>query len=364
MKKLISLLLALTLVFSLAVSVAAADGEENGGDSSETPETPSVDITEDMTTVTLTKVYDIENTGTVSPAEEFKFTYEKTSVKEAAAGVTTATMPDITIRSVSYSKGDAGGENTKSKSVTITLPTYTSVGIYTYTIKETAGDTAGVTYYDDDIRLVVTVQQGADDKIRIAAVHTESGEEGDTTKRSDIHNKYSAGKLAIKKTVTGNLGDRTKEFSVLVQFNAPKGKTVESEITYNKGSDTITIPGGWGETKTVAITLSHDNTVTFQNIPYGVTYTVIENDYTRDGYDIAKYVYNGITDKMLRPATETPIQDEVMGRGEVEVEIINNKGVTVDTGVVLDNAPYIVLLAVAVIGLVVVIVKKRQARDY
>ena len=48
------------------------------------------------------------------------------------------------------------------------LPEYTSVGVYTYTLKETDNKTAGVTYYSKDIKLVVTVIQGEDGELRVA----------------------------------------------------------------------------------------------------------------------------------------------------------------------------------------------------
>ena len=40
--------------------------------------------------------------------------------------------------------------------------------------------------------------------------------------------------------------------------------------------------------------------------------------------------------------------------------ITNNKGVTVDTGITLDSAPYILLLAVAVIGVAAMLRKRRH----
>ena len=87
----------------------------------------------------------LTNAGTASPAEEFTFTIERDAVSDAAEGITAANMPMPSIGTVSYAQGEAGSA-TAAKEIAITLPTYTSVGIYTYIIKETGGDTAGVTY--------------------------------------------------------------------------------------------------------------------------------------------------------------------------------------------------------------------------
>lgn len=335
MKKLISLALALVLVLSLSTVAFAAE--------SDTAYT-------DMSTVTLTKEYKMTNAGTTSPAENFAFsTLTCTNVTDAADGVTTSNAPVPTIASVSYSAGDAGGTNAK-KDITITLPTYTSVGIYTYTFTETDGGTAGVTYRSDAITLVVTVIE-QDGKVRVAAVHTEANGAG---KSSEFNNEYSAGSLSVTKNVTGIMGDQQKEFTVKVTFTAPEGDTVREAITYVDGTETKTIAAGegWTGSKEVEITLKHDETVTFTNIPYGVTYTVVENDYTAEadgGYDTASYNFDD-SNKKIDSASEN-------------VTITNNKDGEIDTGISMDSMPYVLLLAVACMGLFVFFSKKRMMRE-
>ena len=337
MKKILSLALALVLVLSMSIVAFAAEGEET--------------TYTDMSTVTLTKEYKLTNPGTTSPAETFAFSaLTCTNVTDAADGVTTANAPVPTIASVSYTAGEAGGENAK-KNITITLPEYTSVGIYTYTFTETDGGTAGVTYRSDAITLVVTVIE-QDGKVRVAAVHTEG--EGEA-KSGEFNNEYSAGSLSVKKNVTGIMGDQQKEFTVKVTFTAPEGDTVREAISYTDGTETKTIDAGegWTGSKEVEITLKHDETVTFTNIPYGVTYTVVENDYTAEadgGYDAASYNFDD-NNKKIDTASEN-------------VTITNNKDGEIDTGISMDSMPYILLLAVACMGLVVFISKKRMMREF
>ena len=335
MKKLLSLALALIMVLTLSVAVAAED--------------PA-----DMTQVTIDVTYTATNTGTTSPAEDFSFTIAKTSVSDAAAGVTTENMPDVTVGGVSFTKGEASQGGTMVKPVTITLPPvddFPSVGIYTYTIQPQEGTTAGVAYYTEDIRLVITVIEAADGQRRIAAIHTESGQPGDTEKSNDIEYTYSAGSLDVKKVVTGNLGDRDKEFNVTVTFTAPAGKEMKSVISYTDGTAKTIETSAWTEKDgskqaEVTIALKHDETVTFTNIPYDVTYTVTEADYTSEGYDEENIVYSDDANKKIDSATDT-------------VTITNNKGTTVDTGIALDSLPYVLLIAVAVVGVVAFTAKKR-----
>ncbi|EET61980.1 pilin isopeptide linkage domain protein [Marvinbryantia formatexigens DSM 14469] len=330
MKKLAAIIFSAAMVLNMGAA-AMATGEPT--------QSPT-----DMKTVTITKNYEATNKGTTSPAETFNFTIANTSVKDAASGVTAANMPTPAIGNVSYTAGEAGS-TTKSKDITVTLPEYRSVGVYTYTIKEDQGSTAGVTYRTSDIKLVVTVLQDASGYIRVAAVHTE--DEGGNKTNTFNDNEYSAGSLAVKKIVTGNLGDQQKEFAVTVTFTAPEGKTVSEAISYSDGGTDYTIPASaWTSgTATAEINLKHDETVTFTNIPYGVTYTVKEDDYTSDGYKTT-YAF-GDNNKKIDSASDS-------------VDITNNKNNDkIDTGINLDSMPYIMILALVAVCAVVMFVRKR-----
>lgn len=344
-KKLTAGALALSMMFAMATPAFALTS-------------PEVQYS-DMTSVTFTKTYEATNTNTTSPEEEFKFDIVGVDVTDAAEGVTIGTYGMPTVGTAHYIAGEAGSAN-KAKKITVDLPTYGSVGIYTYKITEKAQGTAGVTYWGKDIILKVTVvEQGG--KIRVAAVHTEDAKAdgtydtskgGTSTKNDNFPNTYSAGSLAVTKKVTGNLGDKDKKFEVTVTFKAPEGKTVKEAIKYSEGGKDKTIAtSAWKNSEAeVKINLADSDTVTFMNIPYDVTYTVVEKDYkTTDGYDAADYNFSDI-DKIIDSANDT-------------VTITNNKGGTVDTGVILDNAPYILMLAVVAGAAMTLVIKKRREEE-
>ena len=46
------------------------------------------------------------------------------------------------------------------------------------------------------------------------------------------------------------------------------------------------------------------------------------------------------------------------------VEITNNKGTTVDTGINLDSLPYVIIIAVVALALIAVVSKKRSAQNF
>ncbi len=304
----------------------------------------------DQATATLYKTYTLTNEGTTSPAETFSFSaLTCTSVTNAADDVTTANAPVPTIANVSFAAGEAG----TTKPVTITLPEYTSVGVYTYSFNEIAGSTEGVTYRTTPMKLVVTVLNDENGLIRVAGVHAEKADSDVKTDTFD-ENTYSAGTLEVTKDVTGNLGDKTKNYEVQVVFTAEEGTTVNSAITYtNYKGETETIdPSDWSESGVYALTfdITDGSTVSFANIPYGVTYTVKESDYSSEGYTTT-YTSTD-TDSVVNSASET-------------VTITNDKGIDEpDTGLYTDMMPYVVVIgAAACAGAVFFVSRRRKSNE-
>lgn len=361
MKKLISLALALAFVLSMATVAMAADVTNgNSGDASASDNT-----------VTIKKTYTKTGDTAVSPAETFSFTIESGSVTNGGVvdGEIITTSPAATISKVTYDQGDAGSANA-TKDITVTLPSYSAVGVYSYTIQETAGNTAGVTYRSDDIVLKVTVVQGEDGKLVYGGVHCEVPVSNDKSEKTNSfsENNYAAGTLRVSKTVSGNLADQDKAFEITVAFEAPKDEkgaylTVGAPITTKKGDpQQITIAAAdWSEGKvSKTFTLKHDQTVTFENIPYGVTYTVTETlteDYTQ------KVTHNGGTQAEGNTATAAIGSGD--GRvADATVAFENNKQAEVDTGITLDAVPFIVILAICAGTVVAFAVKKRRTVDF
>ena len=315
----------------------------------------------------ITKKYTVTNAGTSSPAETFTFTAVATDVKNAGVktdGTTPITKddaPQLTIAPATYG---ANGATTDGAPMDLEITKdkpFPNVGIYYYTVTEAASGNAGVTTHAGNMLLkVVVVYDGTVLKEKYFFYNgMDSNGEGTGTKGAAIENTYSAGSLEVKKEVTGNLGDKSKLFNVTVTFKAPAGKTVAGTISYSEGGVSKTIePSDWKEgSVTKKIAVSHGDTVTFTNIPYGVTYTVVEDDYkTSDGYDEAKYEAEDIdaekgTLAKIDTANET-------------VTITNNKGDdTIDTGVILDNAPYMLMLAVVAGAAMTLVIKKRREEE-
>ena len=321
MKKLLSIGLAALLAFGLATTSFA----EEAGDVT----TPTDG------TVTIHKVYKLENAGTTSPAETFTLVQDGDgSVKDGEAKAAPALG---TITGATYEKGAATVKGTTGD-ITVALPEYTNVGVYEYTLKEVAGTTAGVTYYDKGIKLVVTVVNDNNGKLRIAAVHTESTGEA---KSDNFPNTYKAGELDVSKTVTGNLGDKNKYFEFTVTLNGVEGKTYADSYAVTGGSADAKNPTTIAVGVPTKFNLKHGDTITIANLPYGVTYTVTET--AAEGYTTEKTGDHGTISAVDQTAAFT-----------------NTKNGEVDTGVVLNNMPYILVLAVLAAGVAVFIIRKRR----
>lgn len=325
MKKSLSLALVLILVLTMSVAVFAADNQE-----------ASFNLT-----------YKLENADTSNPAETFTFTFTNGQVTDAAAGTVAPSVPDAT---VSFDADSATVDGLqKQVSVALGGVTWPSVGIYTYDVTQKAGTTAGVTYSNVTAKLKVTVAWDEASSTYYTAFVTlslaDEDNDGQTdTKTANFENVYSAGSLSVTKNVAGNLGDRSKEFNVTVTFTAPEASVVNSTISYVVDGETETIAPVWdGNTASVQIALHHEETVTFTNIPYGVTYNVEEDSYKNDGYD----------------TTYSDNKTGTIGKAADTVTITNTKGTDVDTGIVLDSLPYILLIAVALVGVVAFTAKKR-----
>lgn len=354
-KKLLALTLVLCMVFCLSSAVFAVSKDED-------------DNFVDESTITITKIYNLTNPGQgISPADTFYLTQDGNAVISQSDATSAPDLPTITVNGettkyvgqATFAAGAAGNTTNDAYKTTFTvnLPEatlFTNVGEYKYKLKEVQGTTAGVTYYDKEFYLVITViNDSATGKLRIAQVHTEDPFSYTTSEKKDsITNTYSAGSLSIKKNVTGNLGDKNKYFKFTVTLTAADGKTgtpdsftvpeaKRGSYTENGGNPS-SIPLGTATT----FYLKHDETFEIDNIPYGVSYTVTEEqatDYEAPSYDNK--------------------QNGTINAASTETVVTNNRGGTIDMGVTLDSLPYILALAVVFGGAVVMFTRKRHVED-
>lgn len=319
-KRIFSCLLALTMMFGLSATAFADETYT------------------DHRTVTVKKEYKLANEGTTSPEEIF--TLEQVGEGRVTDGDATSAPALGIITGAAFAEGAATVDGTTGD-ITVALPTYEKVGVYEYTLKEVDGKTAGVSYYNGNIKLVVTVINGDDENLRIAAVHTEA-ENG--TKSDTFTNTYFAGTLDISKTVEGNLGDKEKYFEFAVTLTGVEGKNYADSYAVTGGSSGVENPTTIAIGETATFKLKDGDTIHIANLPYGVTYTVTET--AAPGYTTTNTVAQGTIDKAGQEAAFT-----------------NTKTGNIDTGVYLDNLPYILVFAGVLVIAAVFVVRRRRFED-
>lgn len=364
MKKLLSIMLALILVFSMATVAFADDDEEipeSGGSYYDSSEPASF---------TIKKAYSSENNVVVNETLHFTVTAATTNPSTATLTVGTNNSVDI---------------NALSTDIIVSVPSYSVAGKYEYTISEDAGNTAGVTYTSNTIKVQVLVEYDNDNHklvignpsdptsgITYYIVKAEDGSKTDT-----FTNTFKSGSFTVAKDVIGNMANETETFDITVTLSSTKpigtnctlaGSTVKPNdwTPVKNDDDEIT-----GYTYSKALTISESSgKQTFSDIPEGVTVTVSENTaankmngYTHEGIFTGAYT---VVDGEVAVSTEftsLTVVDSTDSKS-TNITVVNSKSTTVDTGITLDSVPYFLMLSIACVGMFLLLSKKRANREY
>lgn len=353
LKKLFAGILAVAMMATMAAPAFAAGSESK-----------RITETDAMTSISIAKDYAITTEGSTVPDETFQLkqvakTYD--AKKTSSQVKSESDVPDLMfVVGKSNDKIVAEVEsNATDPKFTINLPPYNYVGVYTYTLEEVDNAVAGVDYQTEKFQLTVYAFQGKESIYTYAVAHKLND---GTTKVTDVDNRYTAGTLTVKKEVSGELGEQDRLFHFTVTLKAPENKTVKSQIGVSADSAGVAATtkkfDEGSNTLTIEFDLKHDNDVVISNIPYGVTYTVKEDateGYTAKVNNSIVAANTGVEGKIEKVTTDATVSADAD-----EITFNNVKDGSVDTGVILDNAPYIALMMVVVAGAAVMIIKKRR----
>ena len=250
-------------------------------------------------------------------------------------------------------------------------------GKYCFEIKQSVptNQTPGVTYDLKTRYLVITVvnkeiANGYDGYEYYAQLYDNSYNRADSIKDTTtsinakvdgddaFKNIYSAFNIVISKDIEGNFGDLAKKFTFKVKLTATNGKTatqyVGAKVTEYTGETADVRNQVWAIDGTTehTISLGRNQSITLTNLPKDdVIVTVEETD--SGEYTVTN---SGTGNTRLDGSTITAI----ISSGENRIGFINTRRGTPDMGVVLDNAPYIALLAIVAIGGVALMLNKRR----
>jgi len=379
MKKILSSVLALAMTAMLGIT-AFAEGEPDNG------------AALDMESVGISKILKVADGVDISNINKFDFSFTgvdgtNTTASEAGNKNVSITVGQpsngLAVGSLSFAdifgdvsnfehagkyvynvtettKGFSSSDANSEKELTVDESIY-KVSIY---VANTEGE--GLTYKE------VIVEKG-DEKVDPTIKEREVPIDPDTTKTATVSganfvNTYKelvkgnpdSPVLRVEKLITGDYSDKTMNFSVAVVFTIPDTATKEDVEAVSKGTNRVRI--AWqGKTGTFTTDLSDKESIVFTKIPAGTTFVVKEVQDENYKSKISGFVISDDIDYVAGDRA-------VSGKGPIvekdnKVTIENHSDAPVPTGLVLNNLPYVALVAAAAAGLAILVVKKVARKD-
>lgn len=324
----------------------------------------------------IKKNYKVEK-GT-APKENFTFSVSYMPGMSKPYGTYTQPVASKTATASFESNMDAKAEAYQAslgiKIKDFTLPA--GPGKYCFEIKENVptNKTPGVTYDEATRYLVITVANNDAltgyvyyaqlyDNTYAPANSIKDKATGTKVDGADAFtNTYTANNVVISKDIKGGLGDLAAKFNFKVKLSYANGKAAGQYVgakVIDYTDETADIKNQvWAIDGTTehSISLGRNQSITLENLPEGVTVTVVETD--GGEYIVTKSEdTTGTLENSTITATISKVNDALV---DGKIGFINTKEGTPDMGVVLDNAPYIAMLAIVAIGGVALMLNKRR----
>lgn len=309
-------------------------------------------------TATFHKVLTVENGVKVPPATfSFKITQGVADPTKAIdAGIQAA---NVTVSDAIFNTTDtvADGKVTKPFTVDFSEVNWTAPGVYHYVLTETQGNQDGIKYDTKNYDLYVTVvydKDGTNLKVDSYKMIDPNGDDADKDD-GNINNSYETANLTLKKEVKGNQGDKNKEFTFTVNItDAVPGTVYAVDLTNANSAGPAEITVNTDGKATATYNLSNNEFVVIKGLTEKTNYTITETDYSGEGYKTTYKVGAG------EATGGNAYTADDMGTVDTSVTFTNTKNGTVPTGILLETAPYMILGAVVLAGIVVLFVTRRR----
>lgn len=276
-----------------------------------------------------------------------------------ANGVTNAP----TTASIVFNDVAPGNDNVAVQTGTIDFAgtTFTKVGDYRFTVAETSSTDSTVYPLDSQTyTIVVQVKNELDANdvptgnliatLVSQAEYTVSG----TDHKGDI--KFESDEpptsFTISKSVTGDLADKDEYFEFCLLIDGLTGATYtvtgahSTDGTNTVNSSTYTVDS------TDTIYLKHGQTVTISNVPEGTEYDIEE----QGAVNYETYIDGSSTDSKSAPTKKV-----TSANTNDNTSFVNNYEQVTLTGVFINVAPYIIVVAIAVLG--IIFIRKTSRND-
>lgn len=347
---------------------------------------PEYTTTPDNVDLGIMKNYKVEK-GT-APKEDFTFSVTYKADKSKPYG--TYTQPEASkSKTASFdsnmdAKADAYQASLGIKISDFSLPE--GPGKYCFEIKETSNGTPGVTYDNSTRYLVITVanNDNLNGYVYYAQLYDSNYSPATSIKgqatgtkvdgANAFTNTYTANNVVISKDIKGGLGDLAAKFNFKVKLTVADTKNANQYVgakVVHSDDTAVTVGTVWSisakdsEDGWYDVKLGRNDQLELENLPEGVIVTVKEtdgNEYTvsQNPSDISSKNANTSYAKIGTFTENTATVNATVGAVNGSIGFVNTKEGTPDMGVVLDNAPYIAMLAIVAIGGVALMLNKRR----
>lgn len=357
----------------------------------------------------IKKVLNLPTSGVKTPAQTFTFKFTKVSFNGKTENLDT-NVPAINDQTVSYTDADSTDQDTATtgKQVIKLTPDalkgveFKGVGQYTYTVTETKGTTADMTYSEAQYTVSIFTET-KNDKIVVKTIQikqdktddgtTPTGEQkkkeytpgtGDTgegnnfvfnnnydkkggndnpKKQEDPETTDKQG-FTLKKIVAGENKNESEKFEFTLTVTKPEGThSKDTEFSYKIASKDIDTPT---EVKvkydeSFKVSLKHGERIVFGKVLLGSKVKVEETD--AKGYIStvnADSKLNGTVVTLDQLKADATNQKVIGEEGDNFVTFTNTQQTAV--GFILNNLPFIVLVAFAGFG-ILFFVKNKKEKD-
>lgn len=331
--------------------------------------------------------------GLTPPAMSYIFEFTPELLQDSTTELSpdlnngTANTADDNLISIAYTgsesiSGTSGGYNyyDKTEADVLANTVFPHAGVYHYTVVENGTITppsGTITYSLAKYDLAVYVKNAGTgleiSEVVFTRIEDDKGIADGTKQPMLFTNTYTSDTiLVVSNELVGNYADLTKDFTYTIDIAGALTATVDARYTKADGSSVmVTVDASMG-----TFTLKHGESLTFESLPTGAFYTLTqtgEAGYTPKatittaaisgevetgaaGATIAVGVA-GATNSLLK----TPIY---LQTGTNTAEWENSYDDSVNTGVIMNVLPFIILIVVAVGGFVGYLAMRRRKLNH
>lgn len=368
----------LAAAMMLTVGATAAFADEPATDTT----TGSYTASNPNTDLGIMKNYKVEK-GT-APKEDFTFSVTYVSDKSKPY---TSTYTYTGTKTVKFEENMTAKDVAYTGSLGIKISDFSlpeGPGKYCFEIKETSNGTPGVTYDNSTRYLVITVanNDNLNGYVYYAQLYDSNYSPATSIKgqatgtkvdgANAFTNTYTANNVVISKDIKGGLGDLAAKFNFKVKLIVADTKNANQYVgakVVHSDDIAVTVGTVWSisakdsEDGWYDVKLGRNDQLELENLPEGVIVTVKEtdgNEYTVEQNTSDINSKNANTSYAKIGTMNNSIVTATVGAVNGSIGFVNTKEGTPDMGVVLDNAPYIAMLAIVAIGGVALMLNKRR----